>query len=241
MWHDEVVALGEAADPDGEPGQALGKPEGCRYCRKCDFNAETNKWDLNCRQKSAQSDPPIDDWMSNVLDGVMTGPEGNTVARQTAACSASSPRTSASRSSSSGSRPSSSSSAESAESAESPASPNLFDPSPRDLLLFFFMLLLFLPRGECLYRCIIEAIRHGYIETEGFPRIAAIVAARHLGDSGEDDGGGNVDSSVSGRHVRQRESKIGNCNREDLRRPMWPRSMRCTCSAAAACAVVISC
>lgn len=61
----------------------LGKPEGCRYCRKCDFNAETNEWDLNCKQKSGQSDPPRDDWVSNVLDGVLTGPEDNTVSRQT--------------------------------------------------------------------------------------------------------------------------------------------------------------
>merc|ERR1719313_3238956 len=41
---------------------SLGKPEGCRYCRKCDLNPETNMWDLNCRQANQQSDPPVDDW-----------------------------------------------------------------------------------------------------------------------------------------------------------------------------------
>ena len=40
--------------------------------------------------------------------------------------------------------------------------------------------------GEQLYYCVIEAIRHGYIETEGFSRVAAVVIARHMHDSSDE-------------------------------------------------------
>ena len=62
----------------------LGKPEGCRYCAKCDYNQESGKWDLNCRQANPQTDPPTDDWITSILNGVLTGPQGNTVSQQTA-------------------------------------------------------------------------------------------------------------------------------------------------------------
>jgi hypothetical protein len=44
--------------------------------------------------------------------------------------------------------------------------------------------------GEQLYQCVIEAIRHGYIETEGFPRVAAVVIARHISEACDGGGGG---------------------------------------------------
>ena len=48
--------------------------------------------------------------------------------------------------------------------------------------------------GKQLYYCVIEAMRHGYIETEGFSRIAAVVLARHMSDgsnSGNNSSGGS--------------------------------------------------
>jgi hypothetical protein len=58
--------------------------------------------------------------------------------------------------------------------------------------------------GKQLYYCVVEAIRHGYIETEGFSRVAAVVIARHLSGGGGNGGnGGDIDGS-GGNHNRNK-------------------------------------
>eukprot|EP00946_MAST-07B_sp_MAST-7B-sp1_P002143 g2143.t1 len=64
--------------------------------------------------------------------------------------------------------------------------------------------------GEQLYRCIIEAIRHGYIETEGFPRIAAIVVARHLGEGKQETDFSENGSNTAAGYDQRKESKTNN-------------------------------
>ena len=62
--------------------------------------------------------------------------------------------------------------------------------------------------GEQLYRCIIEAIRHGYIETEGFPRIAAIVVGHHLGEGKQENrtsehGSNTLQATINAKKARR--------------------------------------
>ena len=76
--------------------------------------------------------------------------------------------------------------------------------------------------GEQLYRCIIEAIRHGYIETEGFPRIAAIVVGHHLGEGKQENRTSEHGSNTRAGYDQRKESKTnsdthdavhGTCNK----------------------------
>ena len=56
------------------------------------------------------------------------------------------------------------------------------------------------------YRCIIEAI-HGYIETEGFPRIAAIVVGHHLGEGKQENRTSEHGSNTRAGYDQRKESK----------------------------------